>query len=218
MQFLHTLWSVLFPDTCVGCRSRDALLCGACLQKLVPASSSEEPYMMSAYSYKDSRVRQLIRILKYKKMRHAADVFAPALAGLLTEFLGEERLFIGGRVLLVPVPISRSRYRERGYNQAESLARATFSRLPKETARFCSVDTTLLEKYIDTTPQAKIKTRAERLAHLGDCFRVRPGCIPAGETIVLIDDVITTGATIRVARQALLRAGFRSVYALSVAH
>ncbi len=227
MSFFETVLSSLFPDRCVGCSSRGGLLCDACRRKLPAAFSHKETFITSAYSYADPRVRRLVKLLKYKNTRHAAEVFGLPLAQLLMEFLGEDALFIGGqKILLVPVPLAKGRRTKRGYNQAELLARAMLKKLAEfdrngrgdGMGERISIDTALLEKIVDTKPQAEISHRIERLKNLGDCFRVAPGREPKGELVILIDDVTTTGATLLAVRQALLRVGFRDVHALTVAH
>jgi ComF family protein len=217
MSFFETLFSILFPDHCVGCTARGHILCASCFKKIPPASAPRETFIISIFSYADFRVRRIVKLLKYKNTRHAARIFGSSLALALSEFLGEEHLFVSPRILLVPVPLSKARRKSRGYNQAELLAQALVSHF--DTATFSlAIDTELLEKVRDTNPQAEIARRSDRLSNLDGSFQVRAGRVTEGHTIVLIDDVTTTGATLNTARKALLQAGFRQVYALTVAH
>ncbi len=168
------------------------LLCSACLKKLPPAGEPSYDFITSVFAYHDFRVRRLIRLLKYKNARHVAEVFAPPLAAALVEFLGEEDLFLGSKeILLVPIPLTRKRRAQRGYNQAELLANAVAKQISEVNIR---VDTGLLKKIQETIPQADIKQRSERLLNLGECFWA-----PA-------------------ARKVLRAAGFSRVYAFTVAH
>jgi ComF family protein len=216
MKLFKGLLNSLFPDRCVGCGMRGALLCEACLKKVAPATASSHTFITSIFAYHDFRVKRLIWLLKYRNARHAAGIFAPALAGALTEFFGEEHSFLGTRdILLVPVPLSKKRMSTRGYNQAELLARAM---LPYFSEEHISIDMGLLKKVRDTTPQADIKKKSVRLANMSGCFRTAPGRTGHGEVIILIDDVTTTGATLVAARRALRDAGFSRVYACTVAH
>lgn len=197
----------------MGCSASGTLLCAACTSKLPPSPASDHDFITSAYAYRDPRIRQLVRLLKYKNARHAAEIFALPLAGILTELLGEEGSFLGERILLVPVPLSRGRRRSRGYNQAELLARSMLLRMP---AGAVSLDSGILKKIKETEAQADIQKKSVRLANLGDCFfaeRAR-----GGETVILIDDVTTTGATLLAARKALRAAGYKKVLALTAAH
>ena len=216
MNIFKGILSSLFPDRCVGCSARGLLLCDACLKKVSPAQTPPHSFITSVFAYHDSRVKRLIKLLKYKNARHAAEIFAVPLAASLSEFFGEEQAFLGSRnILLVPIPLSKKRMQKRGYNQAELLARGMLAHLPAEKI---SVDTTLLKKIIETTPQADIKKKSVRLANLGDCFCVASGRSGNGKVVVLIDDVTTTGATLIAAKRALREAGFSRIYALTAAH
>ncbi|MEI8130612.1 MAG: hypothetical protein WCG55_03860 [bacterium] len=205
---------VFFPDICVGCGVRGCLLCEECRRGLPQASPAEHPWITSLFAYQDSRVRSLIKKIKFKNTRHGVDVFAEALARAVTEYVGEETLMIGERtLLLVPIPLSKKRAKLRGYNQSELVARKMLRYLDRDRFR---IDTKLLVKEIETTAQSDIKKKSERLANLGSCFRATRGS--RGECIILIDDVTTTGATLGAARSSLRAAHFTHVHAFTIAH
>ena len=186
----------------------------------------------SVYSYKDARVSRLIWSLKYKKSLKAAAISGYALYRMLRFFSAAmpDRM----RVLVVPMPITRARRRERGYNQCELL----LDEIEKLDAR-AGADVAggaglifardLLVRVRHTSRQT-LKDRRERLESIQDIFAVnekaiersgigRPGIGGLDDHfVVVIDDVITTGSTIHDAINALRKAGFRSTYGLSVAH
>ena len=133
------------------------------------------------------------------------------------EILGETELLRGaGRVVLVPIPLSRKRYKKRGYNQSTLLAHALCTYIPTLT-----VVPYLLQKTTETIPQASMKHRRDRMHNLGNCFAVVKKVahtVPSVTTIVLIDDVTTTGATLDRAYDALREAGYYKIYALTISH
>jgi ComF family protein len=108
--------------------------------------------------------------------------------------------------LLLPVPLSRERLRERGYNQAWELARRLARRLGLE------ADAHLLQRSRDTAHQIGM-SREQREVNLRDAFWVEPArrARLLGREVVLVDDVLTTGATAHAAALALTRAGAASV-------
>ena len=112
---------------------------------------------------------------------------------------------------LVPVPLHADRRRERGYNQAEVLARA----LARLTPGTSCLD--LLERTRDTAQQVRLGREA-RVENMDDAFRVRPGRRVPGGRLVVIDDVLTTGATLSACAAALLVGGARKVDAAALAH
>lgn len=107
--------------------------------------------------------------------------------------------------LVVPVPLSRSRLRQRGYNQAWELARrvARLRRLPAEAG--------VLRRLRDTGQQSQL-ARSERQRNVRAAFGVEPGARPGlqGRHVALVDDVMTSGATVAEAAAELMRAGARS--------
>lgn len=108
------------------------------------------------------------------------------------------------RCLLVPVPLSASRWRERGYNQAAVIADALASRwnVPARTD--------VLERSRSTATQTKL-TPEQRLANVSNAFRVAAGAAPAlrNAHVVVVDDVITTAATLNACAAALFAGGAR---------
>lgn len=108
---------------------------------------------------------------------------------------------------LVPVPLSAQRLRQRGFNQAAQLARLL---APQK----CLL--TALQRPQETPSQRGL-TRAARLRNLRRAFTVPAPALVQGRHILLVDDVLTTGATLRGASQALLHAGAATVSVLAVA-
>jgi ComF family protein len=111
--------------------------------------------------------------------------------------------------LLIPVPLTRARLRSRGFNQSVEIARAVSKQLRIPAAM------RLLERTRDAPPQAGLSRRARR-ANLRGAFRCRRGVL-AGRHVVLIDDVVTTGATADAAARALKRAGAARVDVWAIA-
>jgi ComF family protein len=136
----------------------------------------------------------------FKFERH--DFLDDPLASLLENLIGDSAFDA-----VVPVPMSRAKERKRGYNQAERLARA----LSRRTGIRCEM---LLTKRGERATQSRLP-RAERAKNVRGAFR---GSIRArGKTILLVDDICTTGETLRACADELLRAGADRVAAVTVA-
>lgn len=120
------------------------------------------------------------------------------------------RAGVGGDVL-VPVPVHAARLRQRGFDQAELLARAAGRKLNLPVAQ-------ALERAAKTAAQHALSRRA-RAANVGGAFVVRPAArrAVAGRWVVLVDDVVTTGATFSGCAQALYAAGATAVSAIALA-
>lgn len=143
----------------------------------------------------------------YRLKFGGATVMARALGDLAAPLLNEPAF--ARSELIVPVPLHYRRQWLRGYNQSELLARM----LGKRLAIPCR---TPLRRVRPTRRQATLP-RAERLKNLSGAFRVKPPDAIAGKRILLIDDVLTTGATLHAAARALLDAGAAEVNVFVVA-
>jgi len=203
MRFVHTfhmLLDHLFPP------SPDALLVRGIRDDQVRFFFSlkqvQDVRVLSTYT--DSRIRALIHEAKFHQ-NHRAYVL---LGHLLTQYFNTRTTPID---IVLPVPLSSSRMRSRGYNQVEQvLLQAT---LPHHAV----IRTDILKRNIHTRPQTEL-TRKERLVNVRDAFGVAHGNDITGKHIVLIDDVLTTGATLHVAKASLLQHSPASITCVALAH
>lgn len=173
------------------------------------------PGIYSIFKYKDPFVRKALWALKYDGNKHIAKLFAALLHESMIEPLTEAELYDNFTdPIVVPIPLSRERNKERGWNQAELVAKELLKLNPQ-----FELHTNVLRKIKHTTPQTKL-SREQRLHNLKNCFEVAPSvahCIK-NRNIILIDDVTTTGSTIIEARRTLLSAGAKQVLAFTIAH
>lgn len=147
------------------------------------------------------------------KYRHAA-VLAPHIALLLHEWLVRQEFSLGGDKaphVIVPVPLHVKRFRERGFNQAELLARHLGGALG------IPVCTDAIVRIKHTQSQLEAKNREARAKNMRDAFQTMGAEQIAGKKILLIDDVYTTGATMQACAQTLRIAGAREVWGMAFA-
>jgi ComF family protein len=160
--------------------------------------------VLCAFNYRQAAPVKLVKMFKYDFVKSAHGV----LAGLLIEFL-EKQDGLPKAPLVVAVPLHAKRRRWRGYNQSSLLAKSVAEHFGWQH------DERALLRHKATRPQAKMETGARRL-NVDGCFSVRNGKVLKGKRILLVDDVITTGATIEACALALKRAGAQSVDALAL--
>jgi ComF family protein len=216
---------LLFPQWCVGCGREGDYICHACRQLLLtitpplcPRCGRPQPEgvlcpgcvnwqaeidgIRSPFRF-DGVMRQTIHELKYQNLR----AIAVPLAELLHDYLRENPM--PGEVL-VPVPLHRKRWRERGYNQSTLLAR--------ELGRLIGlpvVDDCLVRRQ-HTPPQARTNSVGERRSNVAGAFNCSDQRLK-GKQVLLIDDVATSGATLNACAGALKYAGAVSVWGLVMA-
>lgn len=182
---------------CLLCGFRNkGEFCAECRRKRKPALNSA----IWAGRY-DGKLKQAIWELKYGKRRE--------MARPLAELLVRKANALREPSLVIPIPLHFKRRHERGFNQAELLARE-FSKITGIPAR-----TDILEKIKETPAQVEVQDKELRLQNLEGAFRVNGNI---GTQIILIDDVATSGATLMHAARALKDAGAKKITGLVVAH
>ena len=177
--------TMLLSRCCAACGCAGDVLCHGCRFSLASVHPSPSPDGIRAAFAFEGTPRELIVALKFRHRRSAAGVLAAHMVG---------RLQFAGIDLVTWAPTSASRVRRRGYDQAEAIARAV--------ARQLGVPCRRLLYRAHGTPQTG-KTRSQRLA--GPAFRARQP--RHGLAVLVVDDVVTTGATLRTAADALRSAG-----------
>lgn len=226
------LLSLLFPAHCgaCGCRLGDdeaaGLLCRECRSKIIPmpehlchvcshpmvglfqCPNCEDRHwhlsVITAACRHEGLVRELIHRFKYGRDQSLVRL----LGRLLPAALDDSRIHGKRFHAIVPVPLHPLRERERGFNQSALLALRLGKHLNLPVLP-------LLKRSRITAPQARFD-RHQRMENLEGAFILR-GVIPAEATLLLVDDVTTTGATFDTCAAVLKKAGAREVCAVSVA-
>ncbi len=214
MNILRTLYELIYPPKCPFCGrvlenwETDGL-CDRCAREL-PRTSPEESRevegcdgCLSPVWYQD-RVILAIHRYKFGGAKGYAGVFGGLMAECLAERWHEPVDFITW------APLSAERLKERGYDQAALLARrvAELSGIPVLLA---------LEKTRQTETQSHIEDEEQRKANVAGVYRARPDVDVKGKRIVLVDDIVTSGATLAECAACLRDAGAGSVAALTFA-
>ena len=204
---LRSLVSLVAPPLCVGCGAsagRVEPLCPGCRQSLRPLGGDPLEHgglaVWAPFAY-EGAARALVRALKFDGAERVAGTMGAQIAAT-----AGDGPFAG--VTLVPVPLDPRRRRRRGYNQAELLARAVAAR------RGCVV-ADCLERTGSRGTQVG-RGRSERLTALDGAVRVRPGTAVPSRAL-LVDDVMTTGATLAACAAVLRAAGAADVAAVTYA-
>ncbi len=203
--WIDWLLNLFFPDRCVQCGQTGTLFCPRCCAKLRPYPLDDAPAGLNgvavAWLY-EGGLRKAIHRMKYTGARRMAQPL-----GAMIAVAAQHQLPPADAVL--PVPLHADRLAERGFNQAEELARQVAQRngLPL----LC----TGLERQRDTGHQAGL-SRAERRTNIAGAFVWRANQ-PPPLRVILVDDVLTTGATLVACADALRAAGSREVYAAALA-
>ena len=227
-KFSQFLLNLLYPPSCVNCKTTNEWLCQDCLKRIAfitlpvcercgtsistdglplcaqcknnPLQSTDG--IRSASYYEDNPIRPAIHFFKYRNHRGVASI----LGKILIDAYRRYRL---NADVIVPVPLHPSRLRERGYNQSQLLANeiGIFFNLP--------VDTDTLQRVRKTRTQMELEVN-ERRQNVLNAFACRSKKL-VGQRVLLIDDVCTTGSTLDACAAALKEGSAASVWGLTLA-
>jgi ComF family protein len=166
-----------------------------------------------AYGPYQDRMKAAIHALKYDRLHSAAR----GLGRMLAEAVAQLAVDAPGEMLVVPVPLHRSKYAERGFNQARSLAVHALGELRKSHPEWrLTLASSTLMRLRATESQFGLTPRQRRLNVKG-AFEVSDPAAVTLKHVLLIDDILTTGATARAAALALMTAGAASVRVATLA-
>ncbi len=207
IQGISWILNILFPVACIVCDKEGPDLCADCIGNFKWPKPTKIPWITSLWNYRDPNVERMVRHIKNLPNGRIACI----IAGLFSERI-LNRPENPESWVVTSLPISRKRFRERGYNQSELLAKPIaqtfgFPYLPD-----------VLTKARHTAKQGTSKTKEDRLANVVGAFTVRKPELILNKNVILIDDVTTTGATLSEARKALLLSGAARVIAWTVAN
>ncbi|MDQ5954869.1 MAG: competence protein ComFC [Patescibacteria group bacterium] len=214
MNLLNTILDIVFPVNCVSCNKNGEILCLECISLFPKAERECEEWIYPLYDYRHPPVKKLIWQLKYNKKRRLAEVLGQLMYENIVLELSDLSILENFREpLIVPIPLSYERLKERGYNQALLLCE-NIEKINKD----LKVSKNVLTKIKETEHQANIKDRSERLKNLIGTFTVKNENLIQKRNIILIDDVTTTGATLNEAKKTLKQAGAKKIIAFTIAH
>ncbi len=218
----------IFPVYCLGCSEEGKLVCTKCFKKIDPVGvfccprcrrrvvggvccdscSRFSPLsaQISLLPYSENLLAgKIITDFKYNYLEELKLVFED----LIKIFVGKNSELLKNMDLIVPVPLHARRYAERGFNQAEIIARQLGHELKLPVAL-------VLKRIVYTHQQAKL-SREARIKNVAGAFELLENKLLAGKKIILVDDVFTTGSTMNECAKVLRLAGVREVVGFTLA-
>ena len=222
-KIIKIFFNLIFPVNCFSCGREGLYLCKKCFSELKFYEEGDKKLKLFranlknifiAGDYNNKLLSQLIIAFKYQNIKSLSLPLARFLIffwdGVLKNFdLAKNNIFSGEQFLVTFIPLSKRRKRQRGFNQSEEIAKI-----------FCDEFSYNLENILSRKSkkknQAKLSAK-KREFNVRNVFYFKSKIDIKDKTIILIDDVITTGATLNEAARVLLLAGAKEVYALVLA-
>lgn len=234
-KIYHWILDLLFPRFCAGCKKEGFFICPQCLEKLTVQKSitcffcqkrlsndfvcqkCKEKYhlkidgIFTAADWSDHLLREIIYLYKYSFIKE----MAVPLSKLMIDFWQTNQLtnYLTNQLILVPVPLFKRRLAWRGFNQAGILSEILGEKFNIEVKE-------ILERGRATLPQMEIKDKKTRQENVSGAFKIKPEFLKLNmenRTIILIDDVSTTGATLIECAKALKDLKPKRIFGLVIA-
>lgn len=219
----QTLLEILFPPLCLNCRAylqsleeKENLLCRPCFAGIKIYSNLFRPVpsvnLMAVGSYEDTALKELLHYFKYNGFLAVKTPLERLIVQWLTINSHPALSVFTPQSGLIPIPLHKKRLRERGFNQAEIIAEilGKYLNLP--------VEKNLLERVRDTKPQIKMESGKKREENMRNSISIREGRGSSQyQNVILVDDIYTSGATMKEAMRVLRRAGVDNITAFVMA-
>ena len=213
MKVIDWLLNLIYPPRCAFCRRlldrREKGVCRFCRPKLpyVPADGQVQHFRnvdkcLSPLYYHGS-VKDSLHRYKFGGATAYADIYSE----FIVKCIDENQISCDS---ITWVPLSRRRLRKRGYDQAELLAKLIAKHLGQRPVR-------LLKKLRDTPPQSRTGSAEKRRANIAGAYACLRPALVQGKRILLVDDIVTTGATLSEAAKVLKKAGAKEVICATLA-
>jgi len=212
-DIIKGLVSFIYPPLCEICGIKIANennnICEKCFNKIItitpPVAIRQNDINIWAVCAYEGTLKECIHLFKYKSRLGLAGPLSRLMINFTNNYLNLNKFDI-----IMPVPLHRNRLLERGFNQAELLAK----NLSKNSG--CAICPNLLKKTKSTRPQTGL-SKTKRSENIKNAFKVNKKMPVKDKNILIVDDVLTTGSTIAECADTLLEAGANSVQALVLA-
>lgn len=220
-RLLSSVVDALLPISCFGCGAENTYLCSECIEavevkphlKQISVVNYSMP-ILSMTTLVDGMIHNLLQFYKYQCVPQAGPSIQLLVQKMYSQLPWDLRAFIMYKAVFVPIPLHTSRYKWRGFNQTETIARA----LANSTG---GTVVPLLVRTKNTETQVG-KEKSQRMLNIQKAFAInKKSLFPLSleHTLILVDDVVTTGSTLKEAYKVLARRfPYSKILALTLAH
>lgn len=207
------LLDIFFPKICLGCQENGFFICPTCLKNIIILGEVKNNSLgfdgiAACFNYHQPLVKKIIKRAKYSPYQKE---LIPILTSFLIKFLENFPQIISfwkkNDFVLIPIPLTKEKMAWRGFNQAEIIAKEINSKLN------LPINTKIIKKIKNKKSQTGLG-RENRMENVKGIFKIRQ---KPPKNIILIDDVLTTGATLKEAKKSLIRAGAKNIWAIVLA-
>ena len=207
-KWKNFLLDILFPKFCVNCQKEGKYLCEDCFALIDILKFQPEPFLFCPASYDNLIVKKMINQLKYEP--YIKGLAKPLARLIIAHLLSLEKFPDFRNFILAPVPLEKRKLKQRGFNQAEEIAKelSFFLKIPLLSDALIKTKKTLSQVGLE---------KEKREQNIKGAFSCPKPASVSGRKILLTDDVYTTGATFRECRKCLVENGAAAVFSMVAA-
>lgn len=213
-KLIHIANNFLFPKNCIGCKQSNMFLCQKCASRIKLDNYQVRPDIFAFFPYHHLDIKNLIQLLKYQGVFTVAEDIIEVIIEDIIKIINQEFTKSKNKIVLLPIPLSSRRYRQRGYNQSQKLAHAIVKKKPQ----VFELNDKVLIKSKNNEPQVQMTNTKKRQQNVIGVFAITEPEIIKERQIIIIDDVVTTGATMIEAMKKIRQAEAQKVIGLAIAH
>ncbi|MEN8433382.1 ComF family protein [Clostridium septicum] len=199
---LDSVLDIIYPEksNCINCYADDYIgLCPKCINSIKRIKTEEK---IKSFAYYNGAIKKLILELKYKNNFLAAKILGEFISALIKENNIEADV-------ILYVPLSKRSYKKRGYNQSKLIANIVSEK--------CNIEISNSLIKVKNTKEQKTLSKDERMSNLIDAFYIKDYNEVKNKRVILIDDVVTTGATLLECEKILKKFNASTINILTVA-
>lgn len=218
MKLWANILDIIYPNYCISCQEKGSRICQKCVHLIEKSKEHELRRIYSVFDYKNPFIRKILLENKYRNKHSAIEPLIPIVADELLEiFSAKFGLIHTENIYITEIPMSQKRIKKRDINHGKIIALKIAEECKKR--GFNINQKSLLVKNFETTPQAQIKNKKNRLKNVVGSFSLSKNIDKKiSSTIIIIDDISTTGATLIEAEKVLRKYGYKRILLLSIAH
>lgn len=216
--FYDVVIDYVYPSICTGCTKKNTSFCNDCISSIKMPSTSPYDFIYPLFSYKDTIIRKAIWDFKLEGKRRLVKPLSSLLYDSMLEILANE-ISINNftKPILISIPGSKIHNKRRGYDQGKLLC-SELARLDNN--NFFTYQENVIIRNNSSKPQTNISNKYKRIKNIKGVFSISSNNTKnvSNKNIILIDDVTTTGATLKEIHRILKKAGAKEILAFTLAH
>ncbi|MGC9046639.1 MAG: ComF family protein [Minisyncoccia bacterium] len=238
-KIFDKILQIFLPPLCINCNKllhQNDILCSECLLTIpiangfyCPICNNRLPFikkichpqsnfvLASVSFYENPIIQNIIQQLKYNHLKQTAIIFNKLIYSYLQKYQNEWNDFLSNETLIIPVPITKLKLRQRGYNQSMIIALSLQQQIKLVLNKTIEIKEDVIKKSKENFSQTQMKNNDDRKLNVKNVFQIINPSILLNKNIIIVDDVFTTGATLNEISNLLKKNKCKKIISFTIA-